>query len=143
MASKTTPWVWIGVGCGVALMGIAGFIAFMVFAIFTSMRSSAPYRDAVQRAQNDPRVIEALGRPIEPGWFISGSINTSGQSGDANLDVPVSGPKQSGSIHVVGTKEGGRWTYTRMLFTPASGPTIDLLAAPLTQRVHVGRDARG
>ena len=125
---KTSPWVWVGIGCTVALIGLFAIIAFIFFIAFTAMRSADPFKDAVQQARNDPRAVEALGTPIEPGWFMSGSINTQNQSGNADINVPLKGPKQKGSIHVVGTKEGGRWTYTRMLLTPANGPPIDLLS---------------
>ncbi|MEO8383210.1 MAG: cytochrome c oxidase assembly factor 1 family protein [Acidobacteriota bacterium] len=127
MADKTSPWVWVGIGCAVILAGMVAFVAFIVFVVFGSMRSSDPYKEALQRARNDPRVIAALGTPIEPGLFVSGSINTQNQSGTADLSIPISGPKQSASIHVVGTKEGGRWTYTRIVVTPKDGPVIDLL----------------
>lgn len=132
MSNKTSPWVWVGVGCAVLFAGAVAFVAFIVFVVFAAMRSSDPYKDAMQRAQNDPRVMAALGTPIEPGWFISGSINTENRDGNANISIPISGPKQSASIHVAGTKEGGRWTYTRMIVTPATGPTIDLLDGPRT-----------
>ena len=124
---RTNPWVWVGIGCGVLVVGCVVFVAFIAFVVVGAMRSSTPYKDAMQRAQTDPRVIEALGSPIEPGLFISGSINTQNQSGDADINIPVSGPKGKASIHVVGTKDSGRWTYTRMIVTPAKGEPIDLL----------------
>jgi hypothetical protein len=126
---KTSPWVWVGIGCAVVFAGMIAFVAFIFFVVFASMRASDPYKDALQRAGNDSRVIEALGTPIEPGLFVSGSINTQNQSGTVDINIPISGPKQSASIHVVGTKEGGRWTYSRMVVTPKSGPAIDLLGS--------------
>ena len=125
---RTSPWVWVGIGCGVLVVGCVVFVAFIAFVAVGAMRSSTPYKDAMQRAQTDPRVIEALGSPIEPGLFISGSINTQNQSGDADLSIPVSGPKGKARISVKGTKDEGRWTYTRMTVTPAKGEPIDLLA---------------
>src|SRR5687767_3382388 len=121
---KSSPLVWVAIGCGVLFFGAIAFVAFVFFA---SMRSAAPYQDGIARAKADPRVIQALGAPVEPGWFVSGNINTSGRSGEANLDIPLKGSKQNGSLHIVGTKEGGRWTYTRMLMTPDKGEPIDLL----------------
>jgi hypothetical protein len=125
---RTSPWVWVGVGCSVLIVGVAGFVAFIVFVVVAAMRSSTPYQDAMQRASNDPRVIEAIGSPIEPGMFISGSINTENRSGEADITIPISGPKRKAWIHVQGTKEGGRWTYTKMQVTPEKGEPIDLLS---------------
>ncbi|HEV7240489.1 MAG TPA: cytochrome c oxidase assembly factor 1 family protein [Thermoanaerobaculia bacterium] len=125
---KSSPLVWVAIGCGVLFAGMVAFFAFVFFVVFASMRSAAPYKDSVAYAKADPRVIQALGAPVEPGWFISGSINTSGRSGSADIDIPLKGSKQKGSLHVVGTKEGGRWTYSRMIMTPDKGEPIDLLA---------------
>jgi hypothetical protein len=124
---KTSPWVWVGIGCGVLFVGAVAFVAFIVFVVFASMRSSTPYKDGLARAQADVRVIEVLGAPVEPGMFVSGNIHTSGPSGTVDIDIPLKGSKQNGSLHVVGTKEGGRWTYTRMIMTPDRGEPIDLL----------------
>jgi hypothetical protein len=124
---KPSPWVWVGIGCGVLVVGIVAFLAFIVFVVFASMRSATPYKDGLARAQADPRVLEALGSPIEPGWFMSGSISTSGQSGNCDIDIPLKGSRQKGSLHVVGTREGGRWTYSRMVMTPERGEPIELV----------------
>ncbi len=124
---KTSPWVWVGIGCGVLVLGVVAFVAFIVFVVFASMRSATPYKDGLARAQADPRVIQALGAPIAPGWFMSGSISTSGPSGNCDINIPLKGSKQNGSLHVVGTREGGRWTYSRMVMTPERGDPIELL----------------
>ena len=109
------------------MAGVVAFVAFIVFVVFASMRSAQPYKDGLAHAQSDPRVRQALGTPVEPGWFLSGSINTKNRSGDCDIDIPISGPKQSATLHVIGTKEEGRWSYSKMLVTPATGPPIDLL----------------
>ena len=126
--NKNNPWVWIGIGCSLLVVGVVAFFAFIFFIVFASMRSSTPYKDALTRAKADPRVIEALGKPVEPGLLVGGSINTQNQSGSCDLEIPLKGSKQKGSVHVVGTKEGGRWSYSRMVMTPDRGDPIDLLA---------------
>jgi Cytochrome oxidase complex assembly protein 1 len=128
----TSPWVWVGCGCGALTVGILGFIAFIVFVVFAAIRSAEPYRDGVARAKADPRVIEVLGAPVEAGWYVSGSIRTQNRDGNCDISVPLNGSKQSGSLRVVGTKEDGRWTYTRMTVTPEAGPPVDLLPAEST-----------
>ena len=83
-------------------------------AVFGLMKSSEPYKTAVERAKNHPAVIAALGTPIKEGFMASGTVNTSGDSGNADLSIPISGPKGSGTIHVVGSKSGGKWSYSVM-----------------------------
>jgi hypothetical protein len=127
---RTSPWVWVGLGCGVLILGVIGFLVFIFTVVFGSMRNSTPYQEAVQRAQNDPRVIAALGTPIKPSYFFSGSINTRNGDGDAKFEIPLRGPKTQAWLHVVATKSAGKWTYDRMTVTPKGGTAIDLLTKP-------------
>lgn len=123
---KSSPWMWIGLGCGVVTLGIVAFVAFIVIVVFGSMRSSTPYKEAMALAQSDSRVIEALGSPIRPGYFFGGSINTKNRDGDADLSIPIRGPKGGGILEVRATKSDGKWTY-QVMKVEAKGETFDLL----------------
>ena len=124
---KTSPLIWIGLGCGILLFGIIGFIAFIGVVVVGSFKNADAYQQAVRRAQSDPRVAAALGQPIEIGWFISGSINTQNDEGNVNLTIPISGPRGKAKIYVEGVKKRGRWTYSEMIVTPEKGEEINLL----------------
>jgi hypothetical protein len=51
----------------------------------------------------------------------------SGDSGKADLTIPISGPNGNGSIYVVATKFAGEWSYSRMMVKiDSTGETIDL-----------------
>ncbi|MGE3912221.1 MAG: cytochrome c oxidase assembly factor 1 family protein [Chloroflexota bacterium] len=106
------------VGCLGSLVVFVGGIVLFVFLVYsgvtTLIRSSDPFQEAMSRAQAHPDVQAALGTPLEPGFWLSGSIKTSGSSGNADISIPVSGPKGSGTIYVVGTKSAGAWRYTAM-----------------------------
>jgi hypothetical protein len=52
-----------------------------------------------------------LGEPIELGFWISGSINISGPTGNADFSVPLSGPKGAGRLYIVGEKSAGKWSF--------------------------------
>jgi hypothetical protein len=123
----TNPWLWVGCGCALLIAAVVTFVAVIVFGVFAAIRAADPYKDGVERARGDARVQQALGTPIEPGWLVGGSIQTKNRSGDCDITVPLNGSKQSATLRVVGTKDDGRWTYTKMLVTPAKGPPIDLL----------------
>lgn len=123
----TNVWLWIGCGCGLLIALAVAMVLVIVTAVFGAIRSSDPYKAGVERAQGDARVQEALGRPVEPGWIVGGNIQTQNRSGDCDLTIPLKGSKQNGVLRVVGTKDDGRWTYTKMSVTPANGPAIDLL----------------
>ena len=63
----------------------------------------------------DPRVVTALGSPIEPGWYILGSVETNGPGGTANITIPLSGPKADGAAHLLAKKELGQWSIKELV----------------------------
>jgi Cytochrome oxidase complex assembly protein 1 len=104
-------WKWLGsmvlaVGFGLAL-------ALIVLA-FAAMKNSDVAKESVLQAQANPLVVQKLGTPITEGWMVSGSVNTSTTSGDADLAVPISGPKGQAKIYVTAQKVSGAWNYSVM-----------------------------
>lgn len=63
------------------------------------------------------------------GWLIFGKVRITNGKGTADVDVRVSGPKGSASIHTVGRKSsGGPWSFTTMqAVIEGSGKQVDLL----------------
>lgn len=78
-------------------------------------------RIAVAQAEQHPAVEAALGRPLKVGRFASGSIQVSGASGEADLALPVSGPKGGGTLYVKATRDSGRWTINSLTLSPDDG----------------------
>lgn len=120
----------IGVGClGVLVMGCL-FIAGIFAVSFAALRSSDAYELALAAAQHDPSVTAALGTPVRAGWFTTGQINVSGANGDANLDIPLSGPRGSGTLAVSAHKSAGKWTFSTLNVRISGAPApLDLLPA--------------
>ncbi len=82
---------------------------------------------ALARAKTNQQVISALGSPITEGFTTWGNINVNGASGEADMSIPVSGPKGKGTVYVVGNKSAGEWTYSKMLVKiDSTGESIDL-----------------
>ena len=112
------------------------FIAFVgstVLIVFSAVKSTDVYKDALTRAKAHPAVIEALGSPVTDGFFVSGNTNVNGASGETNLSIPVSGPKGKGTIYVAATKSLGRWNYSGLIFEIAeTHQRIDLLKGSAT-----------
>jgi len=118
----------VAVGCLGGFLLMLLFAAGMVMFVFSLMRSSEPYQEAMKRAQASPGVVAALGVPVEAGRFVTGSVNVSGPSGDANLSIPVSGPKGGGTLYVIAEKRAGRWEFKLLEFAPAGqSQRLDLL----------------
>ena len=125
--AKRSKWLLlIPVGCAGVLVLCCGFFGVIYTLVSGTMRQSEPYRDALGAARDNVEVIEALGEPIEAGFFVTGSINSSGGVGSANLSIPISGPKGSATIYVVAEKYAGTWEYQTMV-VDTGADRIDLI----------------
>ena len=90
-------WKWfIPALCVVAFVCTAISFACVMVMVSLGMKSLGAYKIAVQRAEADPKVTAAIGTPAKEGWFIGGSFNVNGASGNAELAIPLSGPRGEG-----------------------------------------------
>src|SRR4030095_2333626 len=71
--------------------------------------------------------VAALGTPIKEGLVPSGKTNVEGSSGEADLAIPISGPKGKATIYAVATKSGGEWNFSKLSVAIEGGETIDLV----------------
>ena len=114
-------------GCAVLIViGVISVVALLVFVLGIIKRSDA-YTGARDRVVSDPRVIARLGAPVAAGWWVRGTVNVKKESGEADFQFPVDGPKGSATVHAVAERAGNRWTYTQLTVTPATVPPIDLM----------------
>jgi hypothetical protein len=122
-------WKWfVPLACVWGLAVVAGFAALMLYLVFGLVKSSDVCKEALARAKANPSVVMALGTPIREGLFVAGSIRVSGPSGEAELEIPISGPKGKGAICLDARKSAGRWSFTRLLVELGDhGESIDLL----------------
>jgi hypothetical protein len=109
-------WKWfVPLGCfSIALLFVV-FVGSMIVIVFSAVKSTDVYKNALTRARSDPAVIEALGSPVTQGFLVSGNTNVNGASGEANLAIPVFGPKGKGTIYVAAKKSLGRWEYSGLV----------------------------
>ena len=108
-------WKWfVPVGClSMVLMAVV-FVAAVAYLAFGSIKSSYVYQEAIARTRSNAAVVRELGEPVESGWLISGRINVTESSGDADMTIPVSGPKKSGKVYVSAVKKLGKWDFTAL-----------------------------
>ena len=105
-------WFWfIPLGCLGMIVAVVGSIAALVLVLFGAIRQSDAYKHALDTARSSPELIEAIGEPIEPGMMVMGSINVTPTSGEADIAIPVTGPKGAATIYIVGEKTAGTWEY--------------------------------
>ena len=119
---------WLVAGCAGCVVIGAGSLAGILFVVHAAMSSSEPYKQAVARAEASQSAKDALGTPIEPGWFASGDVSLNGGgTGNADLSIPVHGSKAKGTLVVKATRKGGHWEYEAMRVEVDGGATVDLL----------------
>jgi hypothetical protein len=125
-------WIWfIPTGCLTIIVLFFAFIAGVLGIVQASFKSSDAYTQALVLAQDNSQVSDKIGKPLKPGWFVSGSINVSGDSGDADISIPISGPKGNGKIYAVAKKVAGVWQYeTLQVEVNGQQDRIDILQAP-------------
>src|SRR5437764_1676282 len=123
--------LFVPLGCfSIALLFVV-FVVSVVVIVFSAVKSTDVYKDALARAKSHPAVIEALGSPVTEGFLVSGNTNVNGASGEANLSIPITGPKGKGTIYVSAKKSLGQWNYSGLGFEIAkTHQRIDLLQSP-------------
>jgi hypothetical protein len=104
------------------------FVGSVVLIVLSTVKSTVVYKNALARARAEPSVIEELGSSVTGGFLVSGNTNVNGASGEANLSIPVAGPKGKATIYVAAQKSLGRWNYSGLVVEIAkTHQRIDLL----------------
>ncbi|MFN8526521.1 MAG: cytochrome c oxidase assembly factor Coa1 family protein [Chloroflexota bacterium] len=125
-------WKWVvPVGCLGTLLSCGGVIALAFFAIYgavsSAVKSSDAYNDAMAVVRGSEEVRAALGEPIEAGFWVTGNIEVNGPSGKAEVSIPLSGPRGSGTLYITATKSANQWQYSRLeVEIPGRSARIDL-----------------
>jgi TonB family protein len=141
-------WKWmLPVGCLGLILAVVALIGGIVFVAMSAIKSSEVYQGALKVVQTHPAAVERLGEPIQDGWFVQGNIKIDGSGGNANFQIPVSGPKSSGTLYVKAVSPDGTWMYER-LDLAVNGQTVSLLdrnvvQPPTGSTVDVEEDADG
>src|SRR5712671_5630163 len=77
---------------GAAFAAVMAFIGVTVFAVVIySINSSWACSEGARLARSNVRLARELGEPIEFGWFVTGKINVTEDSGTADIAIPVRG----------------------------------------------------
>src|SRR5213596_666707 len=128
----TRNWKWfVPLGCFTVALLFLVFVGSIVLIVFSAMKSTDVYKEALARTKADPAVTEALGSPIKDGFLVSGNTNVNGASGESNLAIPISGPKGKGTIYVSAKKSLGQWNYSGLVVEIGqTHQRVDLLQSP-------------
>jgi len=126
-------WIWFVPTTLLALGLLCGGCCVGIFLLpFSLLKWSDPYKMTLERVQKDPKVIEALGEPIEAGWTVSGEVihQMGPPAGTARLDFDVTGPKGKAHVH-----SEARCAYDVRSSRPEWGLTKVEVTTPDNQRI--------
>jgi hypothetical protein len=125
-------WFWaVPLGCLSPVLLCGGCIGALFFTVFSTIRASEPYQEAVAAATTSPAVKAELGEPLEVGFMTNGNIQINNGTRTAKFEVPLKGSKKSATIYVDATNEDGEWEYARLEVVPEGrGKPIDLRPEP-------------
>jgi TonB family protein len=127
-------WKWIvPVGCLGLILGLVALVAGIFFVAMSAMKSSDVYQGALRAAQAHPAAVERLGEPIKDGWLVKGNVKYDAAGGSANLEIPVSGPKNAGTLYVRAVMSDDAWMYEKLDLAVAGGGTVSLLDRNVVQ----------
>ena len=129
-------WKWVvPIGCLLPVLCIGGCALAIFFFAMGTMKQSDAYKMALARAQTNPALIEAIGSPILQTGIVPGNTNVNGPTGEANLSIPLSGPKGKATLYVEAKKSADTWFFQTMVVKiEKTGERIDLNTLPVPAR---------
>jgi hypothetical protein len=107
--------------CLVPVLCVGGIVLILGL-VLGMLKSSDVYAEALSRARTNAQVVAQLGEPIQPGYWVTGRLEVSGPSGEAELAIPLSGSKKSATLYAVATKTAGTWQFSTL---EVAGPDAD------------------
>jgi hypothetical protein len=105
------------------------FVVFpLLFTLIGSMLKGEAFDQSMVSISQNTEVIEVVGEPIEAGYFVMGSIQTSGTKGEASLQYSISGPKGEADVYVQAYKEMEAWLlYNVIVHIPETDKKIQVV----------------
>lgn len=125
-------WKWVipTGGCLVVILFIATIVG-GIFGLANMMSNSKPQQDAMELVQQDARVIELLGEPIETNGVTGGSFNSSNGFKTVKITIPIKGPKAEATLRVEGEGVGDKYTYQVIdVYSDEAETIINILETP-------------
>lgn len=126
---RNWKWALPAGGCLTVVVLIVIFVFTLVKGVSNMFKESAPYQTAMAKAKESSWVTDRLGEPIEVSGATQGNVNYSTSSSEADLRIPIKGPKNDGFLMVWGKKTGDDdWTYKYIKFELSeTGEVYDLI----------------
>ena len=109
-------WLWFVPvsGCLLLILLLVFGVGAAIFGVTKIISNSTPYEYALEKARENPRVIEVLGNPIDTDGIMQGNISIKNKTGKADIKIPIEGPNGKASIVVKAEKFNDEWEYEEL-----------------------------
>jgi hypothetical protein len=102
-----------------SLLLAAGLLVYL--ACLAALQSCPRVRWAMEQARADPKIVSAIGSPMEKGWIWEGSVaHFTPGGGTSDFAIPLRGPKGEGTLRVRVFDDIGVFKLRRSDFEPAA-----------------------
>jgi hypothetical protein len=102
-------------------------LAISILFYFRSSQRRAVIADpAIYAAQTSDELIEKLGEPMRAGKPV-GQFVSKGGNGNADLEIPLEGPRARGALLEWAQQERGQWHLCGLDFKPEHGESVTLV----------------
>ena len=94
------------IGCLIAVLLFVVFMGGMAYLFLFSMKRTETYKCAVAEAAKNPKILEKIGAPVEPGLLVWMDSYSAGRfTEESHFNFALSGPKGSGRLYVRALKD--------------------------------------
>ena len=105
-------YIWIAVS-------LISFTLILILFVTKLLKGEA-YELSLKAINENEQVLQVLGSPIEPSWYVLGSVSTSGSGGKANLEYTIEGGLSKAKVYAYATKKAGLWNIDQLTVVPES-----------------------
>ena len=78
------------------------------------------YELSLQKVKENDLVIQTVGLPIQPSWYLLGGMSTSGPDGSANFEYAIEGSISKAKVYAYATKKVGIWEIDQLVVAPVN-----------------------
>src|SRR5918912_1718540 len=121
MSTKKLVIIIVSIVAGLLLI-VALFVGAIVGSVFYGINHSEAAETARNYLRSNEKLKQDIGEVKDFGYFLTGSINTANDNGDASLGLKVIGERKTvnASVHLM-YKQGRQWRVTHASYKNDAG----------------------
>jgi hypothetical protein len=111
---RNWPWLLPVGGCLTVILLFVFGVGAVYFGVSKAIKNSTPYEYALAKAIDNSEAIAILGGPIVADGIFKGNISIKNEGGEADMEIPIKGPKGYAVIFVLADRIQKEWIYEEL-----------------------------